>query len=635
MKIKKFLTIITIIIVLVSFSGCGTIKNVGTDTYTLMIYMCASDLESEGGYATDDIAEMLAATVDSKVNILIETGGTSNWQDYGIANNKNQIYKVEDGNLKLVDDSLGLQSMTDSHTLLNFINYCKNNYHADKYGLVLWDHGGGAVSGYGYDENNTDKEDTLTLDELKSSLQASNTNFDFIGFDACLMANVETAYAIKDNAKYLIASEESEPGNGWNYGKLLEQISSNTSQNTVEIGKCIADNFISENNNNGEEATLSIIDLSKINDVFSNLSEFIQLIDTESLANNRFSYISKAVSNSKAYGDGEVDTIDLTDFAKNVNNEKTQKLIESVNSAIVYNRTTSSVKNSNGLSIYFPYKDLEYYEKMLKVYPKIGIDEKYTNTLTKFVNLLVGGKNGNYTINSNTYSTNENYSQYGWYNQDIVNQSQSSYNKNEYNELKIQDKGEYYALEISDDDWNNIANITCEVFYDDGEGYLDLGSDDYYELDDKNNLKITFDRTWISINGRIVPFYSLESSEDYSKGKVPAYLNGELVNLIIVWDSNNQNGKVIGAESVDEYGNTTITQKGLIQIKNGDKIEPLFDYYNYNGEYKSSYTVGDPLVVDNDNLVVNYNDIGSGKYYVYYKITDVYGNDYYTESVEF
>ena len=45
-----------------------------------MVYMCASDLESEGGYATDDISEMLDATVDSKINLIIETGGTTQWQ---------------------------------------------------------------------------------------------------------------------------------------------------------------------------------------------------------------------------------------------------------------------------------------------------------------------------------------------------------------------------------------------------------------------------------------------------------------------------------------------------------------------------------------------------------------------------
>src|SRR5574344_3149374 len=93
------------------------IENTGDDTYTLMIYMCASDLESDGGYATNDIEEMLSATVDSKVNVILETGGTSKWQKFGISNTTNQIYKIEDGELKLVKDDLGLKSMTESSNL--------------------------------------------------------------------------------------------------------------------------------------------------------------------------------------------------------------------------------------------------------------------------------------------------------------------------------------------------------------------------------------------------------------------------------------------------------------------------------------------------------------------------------------
>ncbi len=67
--------------------------------------------------------------------------------------------------------------------------------------LILWDHGGGAVSGFGYDEHSNNEEDTLTIDKLKKALKESETKFEFIGFDACLMANIETAYSIKYYAK--------------------------------------------------------------------------------------------------------------------------------------------------------------------------------------------------------------------------------------------------------------------------------------------------------------------------------------------------------------------------------------------------------------------------------------------------
>ena len=104
---KKFLIVVGIIIVvIVAINWLGddeetdeVVANVGDDTYTLMVYMCASDLESEDGSASADIDEMLSAKIDSKVNVILETGGTIYWQDHGISSKTNQRYKVESGKL--------------------------------------------------------------------------------------------------------------------------------------------------------------------------------------------------------------------------------------------------------------------------------------------------------------------------------------------------------------------------------------------------------------------------------------------------------------------------------------------------------------------------------------------------------
>ena len=293
------------------------------------------------------------------------------------------------------------------------------------------------------------------------------------------------------------------------------------------------------------------------------------------------------------------------------------------------------VDNTYGISIYIPYNDLSYYEDMLKIYKNIGIKEEYTKPITKFVNQLAGGKEKSYKINSHTYSTDVNYDEYNWYDEDIINENQDAYKENEYEELEIIDKGDYYALEISEADWNKINNITCEVMYDDGEGYIDLGSDDYFETDADENLKITFDGYWVSINNQIVPFYTYESTDKYSKGKVRVLLNEEEASLIVIWDEKNPDGIVIGAEIENQYGDTTINSKGLKKIKKGDKIEFICDYYTYEGKYEDSYIFGEELIVGDEGLTVSYEEITDGTLYVYYKITDVYNNTYYTEAVIF
>ena len=149
----------------------GSISNLSTDKYTLMVYMCGSNLESDGGYASADIEEMLKAQLADEVNLLVYTGGAKRWYDFGISNRTNQIYKIANHKIELVKDNIGAKSMADSSTLLEFLNFCKTNYKADKYALIMWDHGGGAVSGFGLDELNGKKNDTLTIDEIKQATE--------------------------------------------------------------------------------------------------------------------------------------------------------------------------------------------------------------------------------------------------------------------------------------------------------------------------------------------------------------------------------------------------------------------------------------------------------------------------------
>ena len=84
-------------------------------------------------------------------------------------------------------------------------------------GVILWDHGGGSISGVCFDEIS---DDSLSLREIDTGLLSTMKNagmtdtFEFIGFDACLMSTVETANVLASYSDYMIASEESEPGSG-------------------------------------------------------------------------------------------------------------------------------------------------------------------------------------------------------------------------------------------------------------------------------------------------------------------------------------------------------------------------------------------------------------------------------------
>ena len=117
-----------------------------------MIYMCGSDLESEYGAASVDINEILSADISENVNVLIQTGGCVDWTNDQISEERSQIFSVENGELQLVNDDVGLKNMAESSTLTEFINYSKESYPANRYGLIIWNHGFGTLEGFGHDE---------------------------------------------------------------------------------------------------------------------------------------------------------------------------------------------------------------------------------------------------------------------------------------------------------------------------------------------------------------------------------------------------------------------------------------------------------------------------------------------------
>ena len=99
------------------------LKGDGEDTFTIMVYMCGTDLESRSAMASKDLQEMLNATLSDKINLLVYTGGCSSWRNTTISSNTNQIYQVKDGSLTLLKDDIGDLAMTDPNTLSDFIKW--------------------------------------------------------------------------------------------------------------------------------------------------------------------------------------------------------------------------------------------------------------------------------------------------------------------------------------------------------------------------------------------------------------------------------------------------------------------------------------------------------------------------------
>ncbi len=368
------------------------IRGKGKDSVTVMIYMIGSDLESQSGMATSDLNEMLYGGLNNKkLNVLVQTGGCKRWRNSVIKAKKLQRWSVSGQGLGLLEEHK-VSPMTDEDELTDFIKFCVKEAPADRYMLIFWDHGGGSLSGFGYDE--TYPNDSMNIGEIAKGLKGGGVKFDFIGFDACLMATLETAIAIEPYADYMIASEESEPGTGWYYTNWMKLLNENTSTNTLNLGRQICDDFTSKNMMYASSTgtTLSVTDLAEIDKIVEKkLAAFGKGI-TEQLQAKDYASVASARNDSREFAvSSRLDQIDLVDFCKRLSSAQSKELASAVQSAVKYNRV-NRVTNAYGLSIYFPNSSLRKVNSMINLCEDIGIDSGWLDGLRTYATIEQSGQ---------------------------------------------------------------------------------------------------------------------------------------------------------------------------------------------------------------------------------------------------
>ena len=607
----------------------------GEDIVTLMIYLCGSDLESEGGAATDDLIEILEADIGENLNVIVETGGALEWNNAYIDPATNQRWQIADGDLHFLADA-GLKDMSKGETLTGFIKFCAENFPADRYMLVLWDHGGGTVEGYAYDER-FESDGMMPISELNRALAGAGVVFDMIGFDCCLMGTAETAFMVEKYADYMVASQRVEPGDGWHYTPWVDALSKNTSIPTLDLGKAIADSFIAESRGGefGNELTLSVIDLTYIPDLFNSLYVFFEKSQSSLVDENAFFATSRVLGSSRAVT-GNYDLVDLAYLIGGM--DGSEEVLAKLAQCVAYNNAT--IRDYNGLCLYFPYTDLSKVGDALLIYRQIGIEESYRDFITTFANLMVGGQayGGGGTDNplgGDGYDRDY-WLDLDWVDGDLLDTWGGYYEENSYDgsELAIDLKGDGYVLSLSGEDRDMITAIEQRVFLDDGEGYIDLGSDAVYGFDGDGDLMIEFDNTWVALDGELICFYTSEEYSDGEKwhthGVAPVLYKGREAEIVIMWDNDNPGGYAAGWRYVDAGAGS---QRGLFSFEDGMTFEILCDYYTYGGDYLDQFLWGELTV--NGRISVSYEDVGDADCLVYYELYDIYRNTYWTEAVVF
>ncbi len=263
-------------------------------------------------------------------------------------------------------DDLGDVDTGDPAQLASFVAQGIADHPAEHYALVISDHGA-SWPGVGGDEGSG--MSSLTLDEIRSGIadgldQAGLDELDLLGFDACLMATYETASTMAPLADRMIASQELEPGHGWDY-RAFQVAADDPDVDVDTLGTAIVDGFAAQAQaeGTGADITLSMIDLNRMAAVDDALTEFSDALS------ERAADVAPVVGRERAdvlsFGrdpDPEVDThmADLGLLAAEIGvealdvSDRADALIRAIGDAVTYEVAGPAALGASGLSIYFP-----------------------------------------------------------------------------------------------------------------------------------------------------------------------------------------------------------------------------------------------------------------------------------------
>lgn len=336
------------------------------DTWTVFVYMSGSELESYSGKASQDLNEMCAASTGKNMRFVVQIGGSEEWRnDYAGAENLERFEFCE-GKVKKVA-SLPLASMGEASTFRNFLEWGVKNYPAGKMGVILWGHGLGSTGGVCRDD--LFGKDRLTLEEMDNAFAAVSEKmtdkFEFVGFDACYMATLEAADMLASYADHMIASQELEPANGWNYTALGDLLGSEPEADWKRIAETVCDTFTEDSSDSSyaDMMTLSVTDLTKIDDVLVKFNDYAYELCGKLNSKDKLWEYHRYLEGAEHFGTrtfqrGCANAADLLDAVKAGIGftDKANAAAEAIEDAVIYKSSGKDHRNACGLSVCYAFE---------------------------------------------------------------------------------------------------------------------------------------------------------------------------------------------------------------------------------------------------------------------------------------
>ena len=342
--------------------------------WTIMVYIDGKNSLEQFAYT--NIHQMEQVGSNANVNVVVEVGrmngqygdytGDGNWtgcRRFLIKKAANPTAGISSPVLQTMQSC----DMGDYHHAIDFGKWAMQHFPARHYMYVLWNHGGGWVPntpGYtnvkaiAYDDQTKHVMSTPQMGAIMRALG----HIDVYGSDACLMQMAEVAYELKDNVDYVVGSEKTEPGNGWDYAALLRRFYA-SGMSAADLANAVTDTYTPQYSSG---ATFSTIRTAALPGFAQKLNDFVGAVESA----NEGQTAAAARDNSQNFEDqgSFTDYKDLYDFlslmastSKNADvKAKAQDLMSYINGTLVIdNKVSSDYSRAHGISIEIPNQPLD------------------------------------------------------------------------------------------------------------------------------------------------------------------------------------------------------------------------------------------------------------------------------------
>lgn len=214
--------------------------------WTLVFYFAAdNDLEDAELRDLEELTRLeLHSDPKQRVRILAlmdrsslddRSEGYSNRAVVNLANwSGAKLLEVTQDKLTEIDD-WGKLNMADPQTLKRLLLLAQDKYPAQRYALFLVDHGK-AWAGLCSDDSASRPDDTLDLKELGQALEVLQNPLEFLALDACMMGSLEVYLALAPSTRYIIASQDTLPGEGLDYHRALSPLLAKPQMTGRQVG---------------------------------------------------------------------------------------------------------------------------------------------------------------------------------------------------------------------------------------------------------------------------------------------------------------------------------------------------------------------------------------------------------------